>query len=119
MNGATLIAGFDPIKHQNLTAEMTCIIRSGHAPGSSLAWCGARPGARDGPVRRKTMNVRLVCPHCGDVLEADARCDGMTLPCPTCQGLVTLQVVSAEEVVGATIAGVGLAIIESLFGLDE
>jgi len=59
--------------------------------------------------------VRFVCPHCGERLEADSRDDGMTAPCPACNGQVTLEVMTTKKVVGATLLGVGLGILAAFF----
>jgi hypothetical protein len=58
--------------------------------------------------------VEFDCPHCGHHLEADTRYDGVTLPCPNCNGLVTLQL-TAGTVITATILSAGIAILGSLF----
>ena len=59
--------------------------------------------------------VSFNCPHCGNLLEAPAHMDGQTNECPYCDGLVTLQVMSTKQIVGATIAGVTLGILGAFF----
>jgi predicted RNA-binding Zn-ribbon protein involved in translation (DUF1610 family) len=63
--------------------------------------------------------VTFDCPHCGSALEAPAHMNGQTHPCPTCNGAVTLRVLSTGEAVTAGLVAGGLAVLASLFGLDD
>jgi hypothetical protein len=63
--------------------------------------------------------VSFNCPHCGDSLQAPSYMDGQTQQCPTCNGLVTLQVVSGKQVVQSVILGAGLGLLAAFLGIDD
>jgi hypothetical protein len=58
--------------------------------------------------------VSFNCGHCGDDLEAPAHMNGQTHSCPSCGGLVQLQVITQKQAVTAGLVAGGLAALAAI-----